>query len=121
MDIEEIREYCLCKNGTVECFPFDETTLVFKVGNKMFALMSIERPFTINLKCNPEKAVSLRNKYEFVTPGYHMNKVHWNTISLEECNSDKLLLELIDHSYDLVVCSLSKLIRDQLLNDVKKG
>lgn len=113
MNIEEVREYCLSKPFTTECFPFDEFTLVFKAGttdhNKMFALSSLKRiPLWINLKCNPERALELREEFSAIIPGYHMNKKHWNTVSLEGDVDNKLLRELIDHSYDLIINSLPK-------------
>lgn len=109
MDIEYIRNYCLEKKAVTESFPFDADTLVFKVANKMFALCSLEKiPLSVNLKCLPDRAVELRENYpEIITPGYHMNKMHWNTLKVSELSSD-LVLELIDHSYDLVVKSLPK-------------
>jgi predicted DNA-binding protein (MmcQ/YjbR family) len=113
MNIEQLREYCLSKPGTTECFPFDEVTLVFKVGsadkNKIYALASLEKiPQNVNLKCDPERAIELREKYEAVIPGYHMNKQHWNTVRLEGDVHDKLFIELIDHSYELIINSLTK-------------
>lgn len=113
MNVEEFRHYCLSKPGTTECFPFDETTLVFKVGtadkNKLFALCGLERtPIGINLKCDPDRAIDLREKYPSIIPGFHMNKTHWNTIYLEKEVGDTLLEELIDHSYQLMLHSLPK-------------
>ena len=113
MNIEQLREYCLTKPGTTECFPFDEVTLVFKVGtadkNKIYALASLEKtPQSVNLKCDPERAIELREEYEAVIPGYHMNKQHWNTVRLESDVHDKLFIELIDHSYELTLNSLTK-------------
>ena len=108
MDIDELREYCLAKNAVTESFPFNEDTLVFKVGEKMFCLTNLDIPFTMNLKCDPEKAVELREEYDEIRPGFHMNKVHWNTVSLEGSLTDQFLKELIDHSYDLVVAKMSK-------------
>ena len=106
--LEEIRAYCLNKPHVTESFPFDETTLVFKVYNKMFALFNLEKdPLRINLKCNPEKALELREEYAQVLPGYHMNKKHWNTIVLEGLPLT-LIQQLIDNSYQLVLYSLSK-------------
>lgn len=103
MNIEELRDYCLLKEGVEECFPFDKTTLVFKVYGKMFLLTDIEsNPVSFNAKCNPERAIELREQYSSITPGYHMNKVHWNTIVCEFDVPKKLILELIDHSYQLV-------------------
>ncbi|MCB0516089.1 MAG: MmcQ/YjbR family DNA-binding protein [Chitinophagales bacterium] len=111
MNIEEIRFYCLQKAATTESFPFDETTLVFKVADKMFALLSLEVPYSINLKCEPEKALALREKYYFILPGYHMNKKHWNTLQLDDKPPVELIKSLIDHSYDLVVDGLPKKTR----------
>ena len=113
MNISDFRAYCLAKKGVTESFPFDDKTLVFKVV-KMFALTRVEEFQSINLKCDPERAVDLRETYQGVLPGYHMSKVHWNTVSVECDVPEKLLLELIDHSYDLVVKSLTKKQRDEL-------
>ncbi|MEM8526959.1 MAG: MmcQ/YjbR family DNA-binding protein [Bacteroidota bacterium] len=115
MHIEEFREYCLSKKGVEETFPFDEATLVFKVMGKMFALTGLERiPFQVNLKCDPNRAIELREEYEDVQPGWHANKKHWNTVIFEGDLEEKLLLELIDHSYDLVVKGLRKKDREFL-------
>ena len=108
MNIEQIREYCINKKGVTEGFPFDEVTLVFKVMGKMFALMSLSKADSINLKCDPEKAVSLREQYSGVLPGYHMSKEHWNTVMFNESIPEKLLMLWIDDSYNLIVNSLSK-------------
>ena len=108
MNIEEFRTYCLRKKAVSEEFPFDEDTLVFKVAGKIFALTGLAGDFRINLKCNPEKAIELREKYPCVIPGYHMNKNHWNTIIVEDCDSIKLLHQWIDDSYELVVLGLTK-------------
>ncbi len=107
MNIEEIRLYCLSLNGCTESLPFDDSTLVFKVRNKIFVLASLERPFSINLKCEPDLAVELRERYPAVQPGYHMNKTHWNTVMLDDSVSDNLIREWIRHSYNLVVKGLS--------------
>lgn len=112
MNIEEIREYCLLKNHVTEGFPFDDTTLVFKVMNKMFALLSLKEDHSINLKCDPDKAIELRSHYDFVLPGYHMNKEHWNTVKVDGRVSEKLLKEWIDDSYNLIVESLPKKVRE---------
>lgn len=115
MNIEDIRDYCLTLPATEEDFPFDEDVLVFKVMGKIFLLMSIShRPLQFNVKCDPEKAVDLRERYEFVIPGYHMNKKHWNTIQDAEQVPDRLLREWIRHSYDLVVASLKKADREKI-------
>lgn len=109
MNIEELRDYCLQKKHVEETFPFDETTLVFKVLGKAFLLTDIlEKPVSFNVKCDPEKAVALREKYSFVLPGFHMNKKHWNTIVCEPGASKKLLKEWIDHSYECVVKGLPR-------------
>ncbi len=111
MDIEAIREFCLTMPETTESFPFDDVTLVFKVGGKMFALLQIEGEVSINLKCSPDLAIELRERYSSVQPGYHMNKTHWNTVLLDGSVADKLIKEWIDHSYWLVVSGLPKRIR----------
>lgn len=111
MDIETLREYCLFKPFATEEFPFDETTLVFKVG-KIFAIIGLEYedPF-VNLKCDPDRAIELREEYEDITPGWHMSKKHWNSVFIEHSLSDKLISELIDHSYDLIVSGLPKKLK----------
>jgi predicted DNA-binding protein (MmcQ/YjbR family) len=115
MDIETFREYCLAKKGVTEEFPFDEVTLVFKVMGKVFAITNIDaNDFSINLKCEPEKAILLREQYEAVQPGYHMNKKHWNTVFAKKDASDKLLEEWINDSYDLVVAGLPKKLQKEL-------
>lgn len=117
MNIEEYRDYCLSKKGVEETTPFGPDTLVFKVVNKMFSATGMdEERFRINLKCDPEKAVELRARYEDIIPGWHMNKKHWNTVYCEEGLSDELILELIDHSYDLVVSKLTKKDKEVLKN-----
>ncbi|PCJ27709.1 MAG: MmcQ-like protein [Flavobacteriales bacterium] len=116
MNIEEYREYCLSKKGVTESFPFDETTLVFKVMNKMFALTGIDDFAFINLKCDPEKAQELREKYDGVTQGYHMNKTLWNSVYTNKDVSDKLIFQWIDESYDLIVSSLTKKLQNELAN-----
>ena len=115
MNIEDFREYCIAKKGVIEDFPFDSGTLVFKVMGKMFALAPLERmPLKVNLKCNPERAIELREMYDGdITPGYHMSKNHWNTLMLENL-APKLVKELTDHSYDLVVAGLTKKLRAEL-------
>ncbi|MCF6348046.1 MAG: MmcQ/YjbR family DNA-binding protein [Flavobacteriaceae bacterium] len=115
MNIEEFRTYCLQKKGVTEEFPFDEQTLVFKVMGKMFALSGLERlPPQINLKCDPERAIELREQYDgLIYGGYHMNKKLWNTLEISSLPY-QLLFELIDHSYDLVVAKLPKKMRDAL-------
>ncbi len=108
MNIEQIREYCINKKGVTEGFPFDEDTLVFKVMGKMFALMSLSKADSINLKCDPEKAISLREQYRSVLPGFHMSKKHWNTIMFNQSIPDNLLMQWIDDAYNLIVKSLTK-------------
>lgn len=115
MDIEQFRAYCLSKKGVEETFPFNEDTLVYKVMGKMFALTGLEsETFKVNLKCDPDRSVLLREEYPDIQPGYHMNKYHWNTVIFEGDLEATFLLELIDHSYDLVVLKLSKKDRDLL-------
>lgn len=109
MDLADFREYCLNKPRATEGTPFGETVLVFKVAGKMFALAALDEvPATANLKCDPDLALELRDRYEQVRPGYHMNKKHWNTIELGAGIPDVELRKMIDHSYDLVVKSLPK-------------
>lgn len=108
MNIEELREYCLSKKAVTEGFPFDDVTLVFKVMDKMFLLTNIEGELRMNVKCNPEKAIELREEYPCVLPGYHMNKKYWNTIVLDGSVSDHNLKEWIDDSYNLVVEKMPK-------------
>lgn len=114
MNIEDFYTYCLSKKGVTEDFPFDKDTLVFKVGGKMFALTSLKKweegDHSVNLKCNPEYALELRAEYQAVQAGYHMSKVHWNTVHFNKDVSDKMILELVDHSYDLVLKSLPKAV-----------
>ena len=115
INIEDIRAYCLRKKGVTEDFPFDDETLVFKVMGKMFLLMNINQvEISVNLKCEPELAVEWREKYESVQPGYHMNKKHWNTVYCERGLDDKLIRELVGHSYELIVQSLPKAQRQEL-------
>ena len=115
MNIEAFREYCLSKKGVVEELPFGPDALVFKVMGKMFALSALERlPTQVNLKCDPERALQLREEFDgAIVPGYHMSKVHWNTIMINEV-PPKLLVGLIDHSYDLVVSKLPKKVKAEL-------
>jgi predicted DNA-binding protein (MmcQ/YjbR family) len=117
MNVEEIREYCISKTGVEESFPFDNETLVFKVGGKIFLLMGINaNPIQFNVKCEPQKAIDLREKYSFVLPGYHMNKAHWNTVICDGRATKKHVFEWIDDSYNLIVKSLPKKQRDTFLN-----
>ena len=114
MNIEEYREYCSQKKGVTEEFPFGEETLVFKVMGKLFALTNVGDFASINLKCDPERALELRESYPGIVAGYHMNKKHWNTVSTDGSVPYPLLVELIDHSYDLVVSGLTKKLKDEL-------
>lgn len=119
MNLETYYEYCLSKKGVTEHFPFDQDTLVFKVGGKMFALSSLiqwekGKP-SVNLKCDPERALELRAEYEAIQPGFHMSKTHWNTVLINGGIVDQLVRELIDHSYNLVFQSLKKAEQQQIL------
>ncbi|RZJ63269.1 MAG: MmcQ/YjbR family DNA-binding protein [Flavobacterium sp.] len=118
MNIQQYYDFCLAKKAVEETFPFDEDTLVFKVGGKMFALSSLSEwekgnP-SVNLKCDPERSAELRAEYDGINPGYHMSKLHWNTVNVGGDVSDKLLKELIDHSYDLVFKSLTKKLQKEI-------
>lgn len=118
MNIQQLYEFCLSKKGVTEYFPFDEDTLVFKVGGKMFCLTSLQdwekgNP-SLNLKCNPERAIELHEQYDGVKPGWHMSKVHWNTVSVNTDVPQKVLIEFINHSYDLVFTSLTKKLQDEI-------
>lgn len=117
MNYEELRDYCMSLKGTTEHFPFDEVTLVIKVQDKMFALLPLDNTETqITLKCDPERAIALREENEAITAAWHFNKKHWNTVKIEPSVSLKLLKELIQHSYDLVVAGLPKKLREELNN-----
>ncbi|MCG8574470.1 MAG: MmcQ/YjbR family DNA-binding protein [Flavobacteriales bacterium] len=116
MNIEEFRDYCMSKAGVTEEFPFDENTLVFKVMGKMFALTGLELFESINLKCDPELALELREEYHAVKPGYHMSKKHWNTVTNGADAPDQKIYEWIDDSYELVVKSLTKKLKEELKN-----
>jgi predicted DNA-binding protein (MmcQ/YjbR family) len=119
MNLETYYEYCLYKKGVTEHFPFDEDTLVFKVGGKMFALSSLSQwekgEPSVNLKCNPDRAEELRAQYDDIKPGYHMSKVHWNTIAVNAAVPDAMIKELTDHSYELVFKSLTKKIQGEII------
>jgi predicted DNA-binding protein (MmcQ/YjbR family) len=109
VQIDIFREYCLRKRGVTEETPFGPDNLVFKVGGKMFALLALDEiPATANLKCDPDRALELRDRYEEVQPGYHMNKKHWNTVTISGAIPDAEIRQMIDHSYELVVSSLPK-------------
>ena len=115
MNSEEIRNYCMAKKSVTESLPFDEHTLVFKVAGKMFLLLSLDSDsLSFNVKCEPDKAIELREKYTYVEPGYHMNKKHWNTVNCTSSASKKLIYNWIDDSYHLVVGGLPKKIRESL-------
>ncbi|GAB3308970.1 MmcQ/YjbR family DNA-binding protein [Hymenobacter humi] len=114
MNIEEFRDYCLAKPGVTDGTPFGPETLVLKVGGKMFALTDIDTFGSVNLKCDPERAVELREAHDYVLPGYHMSKVHWNTVLIGTGIPERQLRELIDHSYELVKASLPKATRQLL-------
>lgn len=116
MNIETFREYCISKKAVTEDFPFGETTLVFRVKEKIFLLVSLDaNPLQFNAKCEPEKAIELREEYAAIKPGYHMNKKHWNTVIIDGSISSKLIKEMIDDSYNLIVQSLPKKLREELL------
>ena len=115
MNVEELRDYCLLKPGATEGFPFGEDTLVFKVGGKLFLLTGLEAGNSFNVKCDPELAVELRERYSEVIPGYHMNKTHWNSVVCEGLRKE-LILELIDQSYELIFNSLTKKKREEVSN-----
>lgn len=114
MNIEELRDYCLLKPGAAEGFPFGEDTLVFKVAGKIFLLTGLEAGDRFNVKCDPELAVELRERYTEVQPGYHMNKKMWNTVYMNGSLTQKQLYEMIDHSYNEVVKSLPKKIQAEI-------
>lgn len=115
MDATELRRWCLRQAGAIEDFPFGSEHSVFKVAGKMFALSALDRvPLEVSVKCEPELAVSLRDSYSAIRPGYHLNKRHWNTIALDGSLPDQLVLDLIEDSYDLVVSALPKRVREQL-------
>jgi predicted DNA-binding protein (MmcQ/YjbR family) len=114
MTLNDILTFCNTLPATEETFPFDQRTLVFKVKGKMYALIDIHEPETINLKCDPEMAIELREKHDEIQPGYHMNKKHWNTVNLLGNLKESLIQEMIINSYELVIKSLPKKLRDEL-------
>ena len=115
MDLAAFREFCLSKTAATESTPFGDDVLVFKVAGKIFALAAVDEfPTTVNLKCDPDLALELRDRYEQVQPGYHMNKKHWNTVEIDSGIPDTELRKMIDHSYELVVQSLPKVVREKL-------
>jgi predicted DNA-binding protein (MmcQ/YjbR family) len=115
MNIEELRAYCLSKKGVKEDLPFGPDTLVFKVMDKLFLLTGMGNPLQFNVKCDPEKAIALRDAHACVNPGYHMNKKHWNTVTVDGTVSDNVLKEWISHSYEQVVSGLPKSKQKELL------
>ncbi len=114
MNIEQIREYCLSLQGVTEDMPFGDDTLVFRVMNKIFALVNLEGEIRINLKCDPARAIVLREEFSSIIPGYHMNKRHWNTMIMDGNLKKDLITSLIDHSYELIVISLPKIKKEEL-------
>ncbi|MEX6626242.1 MmcQ/YjbR family DNA-binding protein [Tenacibaculum salmonis] len=118
MNIEQLRNYCIAKKGVTEHFPFDYVTLVFKVMDKMFVLTNLNHweqgEAKINLKCNPKWSLELRAEHENILPGWHMNKKHWNTVLINTTISDAFIVELIDHSYNLVIKGLTKKAQKEL-------
>jgi len=118
MNLEELREYCLSFKGSTESLPFGDFALVLKVQGKMFALIPLDNPETqITIKCDPERAISLREEYSVIVPAWHFNKKHWNTVIIDPIISNDFLCELIQHSYDLVVSGLPKKLREELENE----
>lgn len=120
MNIEDLRGYCLSLPGASECFPFDEVTLVFKVGGKMFALTYLDGELQVNLKCNPEMAVDLREQYADVLPGYHMSKKHWNTVIINGSIPDSTINQWVKNSFDLVFASLPKSQQQKIIAEQQK-
>ena len=115
MNVEELRDYCLSLKGTTDEFPFDDVHLVLKVQGKMYGLIPLDNPETqITLKCNPERAIQLREEYDAITPAWHFNKKHWNTVRIDPSISQNFLCELINHSYDLVVAGLPRKLKEEL-------
>lgn len=115
MNLEQFRNYCLSKPGATEDLPFDESTLCFKVGGKIFAIADLDNHDFVNLKCDPAKALELREEFPcMVRPGYHMNKKHWNSVSVEDNIPVERITEWVDHSYQLVMEKLTKSERELL-------
>jgi predicted DNA-binding protein (MmcQ/YjbR family) len=114
MNIEQIREYCLSLNAVTEDMPFGDDTLVFRVMNKIFALVNLDGEISINLKCDPAKAIELREEFPAIIPGWHMNKIHWNTLKMDGSLKHELITSLIRHSYELIVESLPKSKQEEL-------
>lgn len=113
MNVETIREYCLSKKGVTESFPFDETSLVMKVMDKMFCLIDLEGANHIALKCDPERAIELREHYDSIEGAYHFNKKYWNNVYFNQDADDKLIKELVDHSYEEVIKKFTKKMRTE--------
>ena len=116
MDLDNFRKYCLAKKGTTESQPFGDSVIVYKVMGKMFALANFEIPMAVTLRCDPERAIELREEYEEIIPGYHMNKTNWNTITCHGKVSDKLVKDLVDLSYGIIAAGLKKSDREKLAN-----
>ena len=116
MNLELIRNYCLGKKGVKESLPFNEDSPVYKVMEKIFLITNLNPPYSINIKCDPEKAIELRERYDAVIPGYHMNKKHWNTVLLDNSVGDNLIYEWIYDSYNLVTEKLNKTNKEKLKN-----
>ncbi|PZX60371.1 putative DNA-binding protein (MmcQ/YjbR family) [Algoriphagus ratkowskyi] len=114
MTLKYFRDYCLSKPGATEDTPFDQDTLCMRVGNKIFSIFSISEFQYVNLKCDPERAVELREQYDGITPGYHMHKKQWNSVSMTGNVPDRLILELADHSYALIFDSLTKKLQAEI-------
>jgi len=120
MNIEDLREYCLSKKGVTEDLPFGDDTLVFRLMNKIFVLANLEGDLQINLKCDPARAIELREEYPAIIPGYHMNKQHWNTLIMDGSLNRKLVFSLIDHSYDLIFDGFPKGKKEELKTLINK-
>ena len=114
MNLDSILNFCAGLKGSIQDFPFDEKTLAMKVQGKIYALIDVEKSEYINLKCDPEKAIDLRERHPAILPGYHMNKKHWNSVGITQDLDDSLIQDLIVHSYDLVVKSLPKKLQNGL-------
>lgn len=115
MEISDIRDYCLAKNGVTESLPFNDETLVFKVGNKRFLLIPLEKlPTQFAAKADPEWSAELREKYPQITGAYHMNKTHWNSVECDSLKKD-LIMKLIDSSYELIFSSFTKKMKEEIL------
>ena len=114
MNIEDFRDYCLQKKGALEDFPFGDNVLVMKVMGKIFGMANLDGPLTLNLKCDPEKSVELREQFPCIRSGYHMDKKHWNTIDIDGSVPDRTLKDWIDHSYDMVVAKFPRKLKEEL-------